>query len=293
MTKLKEKLQGGKFVITAELTPPKGPETSKIIQKLEELKNLVDAVNFTDNPSATMTMSSTAACKLSLDLGLEPVLQMTCRDRNRISIQSDLLGAYALGIRNLLVMTGDHTIHGDHKQAKPVYDIDSSILIKLVDNLNRGLDINGNKLNGKTNFFYGGVVNPNAEPLMPQLKRFEQKWRMGAEFFQTQMIFDIKRLEKFMEYAAKFETLVIAGIVIIRSKKMLNYLVSNIPGVVVPQWLIDRIEGLKDEDVKKFGIEFASSTILSILERKLCNGIHIMAFSRVEEVKNLLDFIRI
>lgn len=153
MTKLKEKLQGGKFVITAELTPPKGPETSKIIQKLEELKNLVDAVNFTDNPSATMTMSSTAACKLSLDLGLEPVLQMTCRDRNRISIQSDLLGAYALGIRNLLVMTGDHTIHGDHKQAKPVYDIDSSILIKLVGNLNKGLDINGNKLNGKTDFF--------------------------------------------------------------------------------------------------------------------------------------------
>ncbi|GAB5046742.1 methylenetetrahydrofolate reductase [Thermodesulfovibrio sp. TK110] len=293
MSNLKKKLINGDFVITVEITPPKGPEITQMVSKLQELKLLVDAVNFTDNPSGKMRMCSLAASKISLDLGFEPVLQMTCRDRNRIGIQSDLLGAHALGIRNLLVMTGDHPALGDHKEAKPVYDIDSSILLKLVSNLNNGFDLNGNKLNGKTEFFYGAVVNPNAEPLMPQLKRFEQKLKMGAEFFQTQMIFETALLEKFMEYAAKFNTKVIAGIVIIRSKKMLNYLNTKVPGVSIPRWLLDKIEELKDEDVEKFGVDLAGKLMLNIIEKKLCHGIHIMAFSKVEEVKNLLNFIKI
>lgn len=293
MSNLKKKLVNGEFVVTAELTPPKGPEINQMIDKLKELKPLVDAVNFTDNPSGKMRMCSLAACKISLDLGFEPVLQMTCRDRNRIGIQSDLLGAHALGIRNLLVMTGDHPILGDQKEAKPVYDIDSSILIRLINNLNNGLDINGNRLNGKTEFFYGGVVNPNAEPLIPQLKRFEQKLKMGAEFFQTQMIFEIEKLEKFMDYAQRFNTKVIAGVVIIRSKKMLHYLNSKVPGVSVPKWLIDKIEGFNDEDVEKFGIDFTAKLILNIMEKKICHGIHLMAFSKVEEVKNLLNYIKI
>jgi len=283
----------GDFVITVEITPPKGPDITGMVKKLEELKTMVDAVNFTDNPSARMRLCSLAACKLSMDIGFEPVLQMACRDRNRLAIQSDLLGAHALGIRNLLVMTGDHPVWGDHREAKPVYDIDSSILVKLVGNLNSGLDINGNKLNGKTEFFCGAVVNPNAEPLMPQLKRFEQKLKMGAEFFQTQMIFEIEKLERFIDYSTKFNTKVIAGIVLIRTKKMLHYLASKVPGVVMPSWLIDKIERLNDEDVEKFGVDFAGSIILNLMERKLCNGVHIMAFSKVEEVKNLLDFLKI
>ncbi len=283
----------GDFVITVEITPPKGPDITGMVKKLEELKTMVDAVNFTDNPSARMRLCSLAACKLSMDIGFEPVLQMACRDRNRLAIQSDLLGAHALGIRNLLVMTGDHPVWGDHREAKPVYDIDSSILVKLVGNLNSGLDINGNKLNGKTEFFCGAVVNPNAEPLMPQLKRFEQKLKMGAEFFQTQMIFEIEKLERFIDYSKKFNTKVIAGIVLIRTKKMLHYLASKVPGVVMPSWLIDKIERLNDEDVEKFGVDFAGSIILNLMERKLCDGVHIMAFSKVEEVKNLLDFLKI
>jgi 5,10-methylenetetrahydrofolate reductase len=282
------------IVITVEMTPPKGPDVASLVKKLKELKFLTDAVNFTDNPSAKMRMCSMSACKISLDLGFEPVLQMSCRDRNRIAIQSDLLGAHALGIRNLLVMTGDHPIWGDHKEAKAVYDIDSSLLIKLVKNLNNGLDINGNKLNGNTDFFIGAVVNPNVDPLLPQLKRFEQKIKMGAQFFQTQMIFELEKLEKFMDFANKFNNVkIIVGIIIIKTKKMLHFIAEKIPGVVVPKWLIDKVNILNDKDVEKFGIEFASNIILSIIDKGLANGFHIMAISKVEEVKNLLNYIKI
>jgi len=282
------------IVITVEMTPPKGPDVASLVKKLKELKFLTDAVNFTDNPSAKMHMCSMSACKISLDLGFEPVLQMSCRDRNRIAIQSDLLGAHALGIRNLLLMTGDHPIWGDHKEAKAVYDIDSSLLIKLVKNLNNGLDINGNKLNGNTDFFIGAVVNPNVDPLLPQLKRFEQKIKMGAQFFQTQMIFELEKLEKFMDFANKFNNVkIIVGIIIIKTKKMLHFIAEKIPGVVVPKWLIDKVNILNNKDVEKFGIEFAGNIILSIIDKGLANGFHIMAISKVEEVKNLLNYIKI
>lgn len=290
MTEFKKKLLSGQFVVTVELTPPKGPDTVLMVQKIKKLKGLVDAVNFTDNPSARLRMCSMAACKISLDEGLQPVLQMTCRDRNRIAIQSDLLGAHALGIRNLLLMTGDHPFMGDHKEAKPVYDIDSSVLIKLVNNLNRGIDINGNRLNGKTVFFYGATVNPNAVPLEPQLKRFEQKLRAGAKFFYTQMIFETERLEKLMEYAEKFKVKIIAGIVIIKTKKMLNYLGNKVPGITIPGWLADRIEKLHEEDIQKFGFDLAISTILKIRDEKLSHGIHLVAIQDVEEVKKILKF---
>jgi len=294
LTELRKKLMEGEIVITVEMTPPKGPDVTSLVEKLKELKFLTDAVNFTDNPSAKMRMCSMSACKISLDLGFEPVLQMSCRDRNRIAIQSDLLGAHALGIRNLLVMTGDHPVWGDHKEAKAVYDIDSSLLIKLVNNLNNGLDINGNKLNGNTDFFIGAVVNPNVDPLLPQLKRFEQKLKMGAQFFQTQMIFELEKLEQFMDFANKFNNVkIIVGIIIIKTKKMLQFIAEKIPGVVVPQWLIDKVNTLNDNDVEKFGIEFASNIILSIIDKGLANGFHIMAISKVEEVKNLLNYIKI
>lgn len=287
---LREKLLRGDFVITVEMTPPKGPDTSALVEKLKELRELTDAVNFTDNPSARMRMCSLAACKLSLDLGFEPVLQMSCRDRNRIAIQSDLLGAHALGIRNLLLMTGDHPLLGDQRETKPVFDIDSSILIKLVRQLNEGFDISGNSLNGKTDFFIGAVVNPNAEPLSPQLKRFEQKLRMGADFFQTQMIFEIERLEKFMDFASKFNGLkILTGIVILRSRRMVNYLAERIPGVSVPSWLLEKVNELSDSDVEKFGLDLATKLIDQIQNRRLSNGVHILAFSKVQEIRKLKE----
>ncbi|MCX8034062.1 MAG: methylenetetrahydrofolate reductase [Thermodesulfovibrio sp.] len=294
MTLLKKKLLNGDFVITVEITPPKGPDVTSMLTKLEKLKYLTDAVNFTDNPSAKMRLCSMAACKLSLEMDFEPVLQMTCRDRNRIAIQSDLLGAHALGIRNLLVMTGDHPIWGDQKEAKPVYDIDSSIMIKLVKDLNEGKDICGNPLYGRTDFFVGGVVNPCIEPILPQLKRFEQKLKLGADFFQTQMIFEIDKLKRFMDFANKFdEVKVIVGIIIIRTKKMLYYIAEKIPGVAVPLWLMNKVNDLSDKDVEKFGIDFASKITMDIIENRLAQGIHIMAISKVEDVKNFLNYIKI
>lgn len=294
MSSLRQKLLNGDFVVTVEITPPKGPDVTAMLSKLEELKYLTDAVNFTDNPSARMRLCSLAACRLSLDLDFEPVLQMACRDRNRIAIQSDILGAHALGIRNILVMTGDHPIWGDHKEAKPVYDIDSSILIRIIKNLNEGKDISGGSLNGKTDFFVGGVVNPNVEPFLPQLKRFEQKLKAGADFFQTQMIFELDKLKSFMDFANKFDNVrVIVGIIIIRTKKMLNYIAKNIPGVVVPDWLINKVNELNDEDVEKFGIDYAAELTMQIMENRLAQGIHIMAISKVDVVKNFLNYIKI
>lgn len=294
MTLLRTKLLNDDFVITVEITPPKGPDVTSMLDRLEELKYLTDAVNFTDNPSARMRLCSMAACKLALEMDFEPVLQMTCRDRNRIAIQSDLLGAHALGIRNLLVMTGDHPMWGDYKESKPVYDIDSSIMIKLVKNLNEGKDLHGNSLLGKTDFFIGAVVNPNAEPILPQLKRFEQKLKLGADFFQTQMIFEIDNLKRFMDFANKFDRVkVIVGLIIIRTKKMLNYIAEKIPGVIVPRWLIDKVSRLNDDDIERFGIDFASEITMEIMENKLANGVHIMAISKVDEVKKFLNCIKI
>jgi 5,10-methylenetetrahydrofolate reductase len=290
---LREKLLNGDFVITVEITPPKGPDITSMLAKLKELKSFADAVNFTDNPSAKMRLCSMAACKLSLDMDFEPVLQMTCRDRNRIAIQSDLLGAHALGIRNVLIMTGDHPKFGDQQGAKPVYDIDSSILIKLIKNLNEGKDINGNSLNGKTNFFVGAVLNPSIEPILPQLKRFEQKLRLGADFFQTQMIFELDKLKRFMDFANKFDGIrIISGIIIIRTKKMLYYITEKIPRAEVPKWLIDKVSELNDQEVEKFGIDFALKMTRDIIENKLASGIHIMGISKVESIKNFLKQIK-
>ncbi|HDY70886.1 MAG TPA: 5,10-methylenetetrahydrofolate reductase, partial [Nitrospirae bacterium] len=171
----REALESGKFVVTAEVGPPKGTDIEEMIHHIELLKGKVDAINFTDNQSAVMRMNSLAGCKIALEHGVEPILQMTCRDRNRIGLQSDLLGAYALGVRNLLCMTGDHVSAGDHKGAKPVYDVESVQLLQIVDSLNNGTDMSGNDLKGKCDFFQGAVVTPEANPLEPQLIKFEKK----------------------------------------------------------------------------------------------------------------------
>src|SRR3989338_1261619 len=206
----KDILNSGKFVVTAEVGPPKGTDIKEMLHHMEILKGKVDAVNVTDNQSAVMRICSMAVSRTAMEHGLEPIFQMTCRDRNRIGLQSDLLGASILGIKNVLCMTGDHPNAGDHKEAKPVYDIESVQLLGIVNSLNNGKDMMGNEMKGSTNFFQGAVVTPEANPVEPQLMKFEKKVKAGAKFFQTQAIYDIEKFKEFMKFAKKFPVKILA-----------------------------------------------------------------------------------
>lgn len=273
----KSALSSGRFVITAEVGPPKGTDISEMLHHMENLKEKVDAVNVTDNQSAVMRICSMSVCKLALEHGLEPVLQMTCRDRNRIGLQSDLLGAYILGIRNVLCMTGDHVSAGDHKGAKPVYDLESVQLLKVVDGLNNGVDMSGNELKGRTDFLQGAVVTPEATPLEPQLMKFEKKVRAGARFFQTQAIYDIEKFKEFMKYARRFPVKILAGLVMLKSAGMANFLNKNVPGIRVPEELIAELKSAGKEKALDTGMDITARHIRQLKEEAICDGVHIMA----------------
>jgi 5,10-methylenetetrahydrofolate reductase len=238
----KDILNSGKFAVTAEVGPPKGTDVHEMLHHMELLKGKVDAVNVTDNQSAVMRICSMAVCKVAMEHGLEPILQMTCRDRNRIGLQSDLLGASILGIKNVLCMTGDHVSAGDHKGAKPVYDVESVQLLRIVDGLNNGRDMSGNELKGNTDFFQGAVVTPEANPIEPQLMKFEKKVRAGAKYFQTQAIYDIEKFKEFMKHARKFPVKILAGFVVLKSVGMARFLNANVPGIRVPDELIEEVK---------------------------------------------------
>ncbi len=285
----REALESGKFVVTAEVGPPKGTDTSEMIHHIELLKGKVDAVNFTDNQSAVMRMNSLAGCVAALEHGVEPILQMTCRDRNRIGLQSDLLGAYALGVKNVLCMTGDHVSAGDHKGAKPVYDVESVQLLRIVDSLNNGKDLAGNELAGRTEFFQGGVVTPEANPLEPQLIKFEKKIKAGAGFFQTQAVYDMERFKEFMKYARNFPVKVLAGLVVLKSAGMANFLNNFVPGIKVPQELIDELKAAgKGKGLDK-GIEICARHIRQLRDEGICDGVHIMAIGAEDKVPEIME----
>lgn len=281
---LRERLDKGEFVITAELCPPKGPELGSFIKKARMLKGVVDIVNITDNQRAIMRMCSLACSRIAMEQGLEPILQVTCRDRNRIALQSDLLGATGFGLKNVLALTGDYVTEGDHPQAKGVFDLDSTLLVKAITGLNNGVAMTGKQLNGKTDFFIGAAVNPCVEPLEPQLISFEKKIKAGAQFFQTQAIFDIKRFGKFMDYAKRFPVKILGGILLIKSAKAARFLNENVPGVMVPQGLIKRLKDSKDP--LQTGIEIAKELIREL--RSICHGAHIMTMGNEELVVDIL-----
>jgi len=285
----KEAISSGKFIVTAEVGPPKGTDISEMINHIEMLKGKVDAVNFTDNQSAVMRMCSLAGCKIAIEHGVEPILQMTCRDRNRIGLQSDLLGAYALGIKNILCMTGDHVLAGDHKEAKPVYDVESVQLLKIVDSLNNGKDMNGEKLNGKTDFFQGAVVTPEANPLEPQLIKFEKKVKVGAKFFQTQAIYDIEKFKNFMKYARKFPVKIIAGLVVLKSAGMAKFLNNYVPGIKVPEEIIEELKSAGKGKALETGLNITARHIKQLKEENICDGVHIMAIGMEEKVPLILE----
>lgn len=285
----KETLASGKFTVTAEIGPPKGTDIAEMIHHIKLLKGKIDAANITDNQSAVMRINSLSVCKISLDHGLEPILQMTCRDRNRIGLQSDLLGASILGIHNVLCMTGDHVSAGDHKQAKPVYDIESVQLLKVVDGLNKGKDMMGNELKGATQFFQGAVVTPEANPVEPQLMKFEKKVNAGANFFQTQAIYDIEKFKEFMKFARKFPVKILAGFVVLKSAGMANFLNNFVPGINVPQNLIDELKAAGKEKALDTGMNITARHIKQLKDEKICDGVHIMAIGMEDKVPVIME----
>jgi 5,10-methylenetetrahydrofolate reductase len=277
-------LNSDKFVITAEIGPPKGTDIKEMLHHMELLHGKIDAANITDNQSAVMRICSLAVCKIALDKGLEPILQMTCRDRNRIGLQADLLGASTLEIKNVLCMTGDHVSAGDHKQAKPVYDVESVQLLKIVDGLNNGKDMSGNELKGSTDFFQGAVVTPESNPIEPQLMKFEKKVNAGAKFFQTQAIYDIEKFKDFMSHAKKFPVKILAGIVVLKSSGMAKFMNNYVPGIKVPQVLIDELKAAGKEKALDTGLNIAARHIRQLRDEKICDGVHIMAIGMEDKV---------
>lgn len=288
---LREAFDSGKFVVTAEIGPPKGTNIESMTHHIDLLKDKVDALNVTDNQSSVMRYPSVAGTILIKDRGGEPILQMTCRDRNRLALQSDLLFAYTKGVRNILCLTGDSIRVGDHKEAKGVFDLDSVQLIKMVRAMESGEDLGGNELDGAVEFYVGAIVTPEANPIEPQLIKFEKKVEAGAEFFQTQAVYDLDKFKKFTEYARQFDVKILAGIVLLVSAGMARYMNANVPGIFVPQELIDEMAGVpkgKGNALKK-GIEIAGRMIRELREEAICDGVHIMAIGKEEVVPDILS----
>lgn len=276
------------FVVTAEIGPPKGTDVGELVHHIELLKDKVDGLNVTDNQSSVMRISSLAVCRLILDHGGEPILQLTCRDRNRLALQSELLSAWVLGVKNVLCLTGDYVSVGDHPQAKPVFDLDSVQLLQTVGLLNRGKDLAGNDLLGKTDFFAGAVVTPEADPLEPQLLKFEKKVAAGARFFQTQAIYDLDTFKRFMDRAGRNGVKIMAGIVLLVSAGMARYMNKNVPGIFVPDHLIDELAQAEKGKGIEVGIRIAGRMIKQLRDEKLCDGVHIMAIGKEGRVPDIL-----
>jgi methylenetetrahydrofolate reductase (NADPH) len=276
MSKLGERLQAGQFVITTEMEPPKGTDLSQFLSTAKLLNGKVHAVNVTDNQRAIMRLSSVGGSALLVREGLEPILQVTCRDRNRMALQSDILSAWVLGVRNILTMTGDPVEAGDHPMAKPVFDVSSAALLRLIVQLNSGNNGAGHFLEGATDFFCGATVNPCVKPFEPELKRFEEKVEAGARFFQTQAIYDLEAFGRFMEIVRTLPVYIIAGLIPLRSAKMAHFLNEKVPGIRVPASMIEELEKTSDPEEK--GLEIAVQLVEGL--KGICQGIHLMVVGK-------------
>ncbi|MDD5432793.1 MAG: methylenetetrahydrofolate reductase [Candidatus Omnitrophica bacterium] len=282
----KEKLQAGKFLVTSEIGPPKGIETKLLLEDAELIRSRVDAINVTDLQSSVMRLGSLAVCAMLKQAGFDPIYQLTCRDRNRLALQSDILSAAAFGINNLLILTGDHPALGDHPEAKPVFDLDSVQLLEVVRKLQEGTDMKGNKLIGAApEFCVGAVVNPGADPLEPQILKMEKKIAAGAQFFQTQAVYDLKVFENFLNKTKHLNTTIMAGIVLLKSAGMARFMNNNVAGVFVPDDLIKEMESTKDKQAKS--VEIAARLIKEL--KPMCNGIHVMPIGWDKVVPRVLD----
>ncbi|WP_422447442.1 methylenetetrahydrofolate reductase [Thermoanaerobacterium sp. DL9XJH110] len=287
MSLLQKALENGEFAVTSELAPPKGTDFSHALHCAELVRGRVCAINVTDFQSSSLKATSLAMCKALLDGGLEPVLQITGRDRNRIAIQGEMLSAAFFGVENLLALTGDHPTVGDNPGAKPVYDLDSVGILQAASKLMTGFDMGGNKLDRAPSFFLGATVTPEYDPIELQIMKMEKKIKAGARFFQTQAVFCIETVEKFKKLTEHFNVPVMAGIIPLRSAGMARYMNNNIPGINIPDNIIERLKSSRNP--VKEGIRIAGEFIAELKEKRLCSGVHIMAIGAEENVPLVLD----
>jgi methylenetetrahydrofolate reductase (NADPH) len=287
MSKLAESLAAGKFVVTAELGPPKGTDVTHLLDMAELLRDHVDAINVTDQQSSVMMLGSLTVCQLLLQRGIEPVFQATCRDRNRIALQSDLLSAAVLRIENVLCLTGDYVTLGDHPQAQPVFDLDSVTLLRAVAALQEGHDLAGKPLQGVPTFFPGAVVSPGANPLGPQIAKMEKKVVAGARFFQTQAVYAPAQFETFVRQVEYLDVPILVGIILLKSAGMARFMNRNVAGVNVPDELIEEISSVAKPDRPAKSVEIAARLIREL--KGMCQGVHVMTLGWEQHVPQLLE----
>jgi methylenetetrahydrofolate reductase (NADPH) len=273
VSRLRDALDAGRFVVTGEIAPPHGTDLAAMRAAVETLAPVCDALNVTDNQGASLHLSSLAASRVVLDMGVEPIFQQTCRDRNRLALESDMLAAWTLGLENLLAVTGDDPRNGDHPQAKGVFDLDSTQLAQVATGFNAGHDMQGRELKGSTGFFIGAAMFPEAEPWEVQRDRIEQKIAAGVRFFQTQAIFDVDKLARAVEVAHTHGAKVIAGILILRSPRVVKFVNERLAGLMVPDDVARRIEAAADAEAEAIALAIEQAAAY----REVADGIHLMA----------------
>jgi 5,10-methylenetetrahydrofolate reductase len=295
MSKLQQSLEAGHFTFTGEVGPPKGTDYHHAMEGAEMMRDKVAAINVTDIQTAVMRLGSMAVCAKLAERGIEPVFQMVCRDRNRLALQSDLLSAFIFGIENVLALTGDHIVKGDHQEAKPVYDLDSVQLLKTMTILESGSDLGKdfkgrpNKLEGTPRFFKGCVVTPCADFVEPQLLKLEKKVEVGAQFCQTQAVYEPDAFEKFMNEVARrnIRIPIMVGIVVLKGLGMAKYMNANVPGVHVPDDMMKELSETDKADLKKKAVELSARLIRQM--KPMCQGAHIMPLGWDDTVGPIVD----
>jgi methylenetetrahydrofolate reductase (NADPH) len=284
---LAAKIAAKRFIVTGELTPPKGIDLSKLFATAELLRPSVDAINVTESPRARMSMDARAVCKLLLERGIETIVQITSRDRNRIAIQADLLGAAALGLRNFVFMGGDSTTGGDHPDAKPVFDLTASGLLAAAEALRNGRDQSGNALHGTPDLFLGATANPGAQNFQAEVENTRRKIDAGARFLQTQAVYHADVMKRFIDAVKPDGVAIIAGVIPLKSEKSGPWLHANLPGVTVPQDMLEAMEeAAKVGRARERGMQLAARTIAEM--REICQGVHFMAIGWEAEVPEIL-----
>jgi methylenetetrahydrofolate reductase (NADPH) len=294
-SKLERILASGHFAVTAELGPPKGPNLEVVERKMQLLTGVCDAINVTDNQTAIVRLSSVATCAILAQRGLEPVMQMTCRDRNRLAIQADVFGAVALGVRNLLCLTGDHQCFGNHPTAKNVYDLDSIQLIRMIARMrDEGRTEGGEEVDGAVPLFIGGAANPFGDPFEMRVIRLAKKVAAGVDFIQTQCIFDMARFKEWMkrvvDQGLHEKVYILAGIMPLKSAGAARYINSNVAGIYVPEPLVKRMAAAgRGKAAQAEGMKLAAETIQEVREIEGVRGVHIMAVEWEEAIRPIVE----